>query len=228
MFRPALPSPRPDMPAISVLAAALMLQPSAPLADGADGDAGCEALLSAERARVGRADDPRFEYARLYDGLGEAMARIGDTMGRGAAAFVPQLGVRVAGDPRMVLSFPINVPFGATAGCTRGALLRRHQPLRALFEPGVTLGVGPFARFGLRYVLHPRSWYVGLGVGASVGAQLDRERTWTAQPFVGPEALLHFGRCCGPGYVTLSLRPDLVVAPTVHTAWFAGLTWTWF
>lgn len=216
------------MPAVPILAAVLALPPSVPLPDGADGDEACEALVRAERARRDAIDDPRFEYTRLYDGLGEAMARISDAMGRGASAFVPQLGVRFGGGPHAVLSFPINIPFGATQGCTRGALLRRHQPLRAILEPGITFGVGPFARLGLRYVAHPRHSSVGVGVGASLGVQLDRDRTWNAQPFVGPEALLHLGRCCGPGYITVSLRPDLSLAPEIRTSWFAGLAWTWF
>ncbi len=143
-----------------------------------------------------------------------------------AATVLPSIGGRFGREPqnaRMQLSWPWSLPVGPPMSVTRtlGTCRERtfsFKPIRLLLEPGLawTSPLTLFVRPGMRFVFHPADWR--LGIGAGVGSTLEARGPWGFRASLSPELLLHWGRCCAPGFVTLSLRYDRFFAGEEHDA----------
>ena len=131
------------------------------------------------------------------------------------ATFLPHIGAQFRGDaPAAVISLPWTILIlGPMYSCSRrrGTFnVRGHRAHRVLVEPILVSGkqgIGFAARYGYRFIFHPSTWVVGpgLGIGSTVDIAGNKE------PFrysVSPEAVLHFGHCCGSSYFTLAARYD--------------------
>ncbi|MGI5864142.1 MAG: hypothetical protein ACOX6T_19100 [Myxococcales bacterium] len=143
-----------------------------------------------------------------------------------AATVVPSIGGRFGKDPqnaRLQLSWPWSLPIGPPMSVTRSYGTCRERtyslkPIRLMLEPGIawTTPLTLFVRPGMRFVFHPADWR--LGIGAGVGSTLEARGPWGFRASLSPELLLHWGRCCKPGFVTLSLRYDRFFAGEEHDA----------
>jgi hypothetical protein len=132
------------------------------------------------------------------------------------ATLAPDLGLRMGSGPPLVrfqLSWPWTLPFGPPMSITRSSdecdqRLYELKPLRLLFEPGIvfTSTTTLYARPGLRFVFHPAGW--SAGVGAGIATTIEALGPWGVRASVSPEMLVHWGRCCEPGFLSLSLRYD--------------------
>jgi hypothetical protein len=135
-----------------------------------------------------------------------------------ATAVLPHLGARAAGGgigaPRLVLAWPLTVPFLAPTrsrviryDCA-GEIVDAFRSHRAVLESGVVLSspAVPYVRAGYRLAWHPGRGVVGLGAGLGSTVELDGGPAPRAS--ASPELLLLFGRCCYPGYGLLALRYD--------------------
>jgi hypothetical protein len=212
-------SPRFRIAAALLAGATLLARPAAadkpppwslllrPIPTSGDSPRVCAEIAAAERER--RAHQPITEMD-VYRGMGDALPA---TLVMTWAAFVPTLGLQLrrgSRAPSATLSWPGSIPVGPTTACrfSSSGNLQELRSLRVVLEPGVVVRspVSLFLRPGLRAIWHRSAWRIG--VGAGLGATLlwaDRSRF---APSISPELLLHVGRCCGPGYLLVSLRAD--------------------
>ena len=148
------------------------------------------------------------------------------------ATLVPHLNAALRGaTPEPGLSWPWSFPIGPASNCSRrnGTYdVKKYKPLRIMVEPGFISGdksIAVFLRPGLRFLYHPTAWFVGLGGG--VGSMLEITGLEPFRASLSPEALIQFGRCCEPGYVTLSFRREIFFAGRSQL-WFANVGFTYF
>jgi hypothetical protein len=133
--------------------------------------------------------------------------------------------------PEPGLSWPWSFPIGPASTCSRrpgGFDLKKYRPFRLMVEPGFVAGeksIAVFLRPGLRFLYHPTSWFVALGGG--VGSMFELTGLEPARASLSPEALIQFGKCCEPGYVTLSVRREIFFAGKTQL-WFANVGFTYF
>ncbi len=131
------------------------------------------------------------------------------------ATVLPHVGAQFRGDaPAALVSWPWSIAvFGPTYACSRKPgtfVVDAHRAHRILLEPAVVSskqGVGFSVRPGYRFIWHPSAWVVGpgLGLGSTVDIAGNKE------PFrysISPEAVAHFGNCCGSSYFTFAVRFD--------------------
>jgi hypothetical protein len=196
---------------------------------GASGDSAraCAALADDQRARLSHGAITEMD---VYRSMGDGYAAMAIMQ---LAMIVPTLGLhaqRGSSAPGMTISWPGQLPFGPVTACrvsTRGSL-EEHRPLRFVFEPGIVVRspLSVFLRPGVRAIWHRSAWR--LGIGAGIGSTLVWIDSDRGAASISPELVMHFGRCCGPGYFLLSLRadryyprrePDSAVASLTLTFW---------
>ena len=159
-------------------------------------------------ARQGRVlDAPWVELGRGF----------GSSLGVLLATLVPNVGVLTRGSlPEFLVSWPWSVTFGPALSCsrTRGKFdVDAFRPHRAMLEPSFAIAQNTttFAvRPGYRFLVHPASWF--LGVGGGLGSTLELAGSEPVRPSISPEAVVQLGSCCAPGYVTIALRGDFFFA----------------
>lgn len=208
--------------AVTVVTFPRVARAEEPKAEYADGTVGCRQFRkqNAHELAAWEKQQPATPYTYPKRDLvlgapwGTLLAGFGEAGGILAASLIPHLGAQLrAGSPAMVASLPWSVPFGEPTSCSRqqgSFTVDMHRPHRVLFEPGIVSsqrGLGFYVRPGYRYIHHPTDWVVGVGAGLGVPVEIVGNR----EPFrvgVGPEIVLHFGRCCTPSYFMLSLRYD--------------------
>jgi hypothetical protein len=165
---------------------------------------------------------------------GPLFKNIGSSGALLAATLIPHVGAQLRAEtPAAVVSWPWSFPLGPASTCSRKRgvfVLNKHKPHRLLLEPGIVSsnrGVGFFTRPGYRYIHHPSDWVVGVGGGLGTTIELSGNREPT-RASLGPEGVLHFGRCCGPSYFTLALRYDHFFAGEVRDLVSTSLGYTFF
>ncbi|CAN5233556.1 hypothetical protein BH09MYX1_BH09MYX1_44410 [soil metagenome] len=133
------------------------------------------------------------------------------------ASVLPNVGVLFrASLPEFLISFPWQFPFGPPSSCTRtrGTFdVVPYRPNRLLLEPGFAIAKDTstfFLRPGYRFLVHPASWFVGLGGG--IGTTMEIVGKEPFRPSVSPEFVVQLGACCTPGYFTIALRGDFFFA----------------
>ena len=148
--------------------------------------------------------------------LGRGIARAGGVL---LTTILPNVGVLFRGAlPEFVVSFPWQFPFGPASSCSRarGTFdVLPYRPNRLLLEPGFAIGKDEttfWLRPGWRFLVHPASWFIGLGGG--LGTTLEIASKGPFRPSVSPELVAQLGSCCSPGYFTLALRGDVFFAGT--------------
>ena len=134
-----------------------------------------------------------------------------------ATTILPNVGVLFrAALPEFLVSFPWQFPFGPPSSCTRarGTFdVMPHRPNRLLLEPAIAIakdGTTFSLRPGYRVLVHPASWFVGLGGG--LGSTIELVGRGPIRPSVSPEFVAQLGACCNPGYFTIALRGDFFFA----------------
>ncbi|MEO8876141.1 MAG: hypothetical protein ABI461_11185, partial [Polyangiaceae bacterium] len=159
----------------------------------------------------------------LFDGISYSGALL-------AATLVPNVHAVLRGvNPEAGFSFPWAIPLGPALWCTRkkGSFdVIKYRPIRILVEPGffaeqpIVFWVRPAARF----MWHPTSWF--FGVGGGIGSLLEMTGKEPFRASVSPEISVALGRCCNPGYFSLSLRHDFFVeGKTQLTSASVGFTY---
>lgn len=207
-----------------------------------DGPTACRALdeRNARELEAWEAQQPKVPYKRPNEPtlLGAPWGRFvegaGAAGGLWVATLVPHVGGQLrASGPTTLLSLPWSFPFGPAYACSRkrGTFdvekLRGH---RVLFEPGLVageVGVGVMVRPGYRFVYHPTDWVIGVGGGVGFPMEFIQKE----EPFrlgLGPEAVAHFGHCCGPGYFTLTARYERYFAGKSLDVGTVSLGYVWF
>jgi hypothetical protein len=154
----------------------------------------------------------------------------------GLATLLPSVGLRFGSAPnitRLQLSWPWSLPLGPAMSTSSKAGPCRDRtfelkPIRLLLEPGLafTSPTTLFARPGLRFVLHPPGWKTGFGGG--VGSTIEFAGTSGLRGSVSPELLLHWGKCCEPGFATFTLRFDRYFAGEDVNAVSAGAGFSFY
>ncbi|MDR0967088.1 MAG: hypothetical protein LBM75_11445 [Myxococcales bacterium] len=144
----------------------------------------------------------------------------------GIATLVPSMGVRAgqrSSRARFALSWPWSLPIGPIMASSREdgpcqARVFDLRPLRLLLEPGLafTAPVTFSIRPGAQAIFQRASW--NFGIGAGLGSTLETTGPYGVRASVSPELLLNWGRCCGPGFLRLSLRYDLFFTGKEHHA----------
>lgn len=114
--------------------------------------------------------------------------------------------------PAFALSWSGSLPFGPVTACrtTRYShTLYVFRPFRAVLETGIVIRspVWEYLRPGLRGIWQRSSWPIG--VGAGIGSTLGAMPNQHGAASISPELLVHYGRCCAPGYWLLTLRADV-------------------
>ncbi|MGE0549122.1 MAG: hypothetical protein AB7R00_18770 [Kofleriaceae bacterium] len=128
------------------------------------------------------------------------------------AALLPNAGFTMRdSSPGFVLSWGGSLPFGPVTACSqrdRSSHVAKHRAFRAVLEPGLVLAdaISLYIRPALRYIWHRSTSSVGIGVG--IGSTLEWTKTDRFSASVSPEILLHYGECCGPGYLLFAIRID--------------------
>lgn len=162
-----------------------------------------------------------YKYARPERILDAPWVELGHGFGSAFGVFLatvlPNLGVLTRGSlPEFLISWPWSVTFGAPLSCsrTRGKFdVNAFRPHRALLEPSFAIAQNTttFAvRPGYRFMVHPASWF--LGVGGGVGSTVELAGIEPIRPSISPEAVVQLGSCCSPGYFTIAARGDFFFA----------------
>jgi hypothetical protein len=137
-----------------------------------------------------------------------------------AATLVPALGTQVRNNAlgnrtiAFTAAWPWTFPIGPVNACSRkvGTFnLSTLKPHRLMLEPGVISTAGQFGAYlrgGYRFLYHPTDWVVGPGLGFGGTAEWVKD-FGPIRPMLSPEAVLHFGHCCEPGYFALTVRADI-------------------
>ncbi len=191
-----------------------------------DSPAECAAAQAAWREESRSAAEPEV-YASMGDGIAKAALF-------GVAAVVPSVGIeldRAHDGPALALAWSASVPFGPVTACRSGRHSRdlyRLRALRAVLEGGVVLrsSAWPYLRPGLRGIWHRSAWPLGIGAGLGTTLALMPDAHGAAS--VSPELLLHYGRCCDPGYLLLALRADMFFPRRYPTSALASLTFAFW
>jgi hypothetical protein len=152
------------------------------------------------------------------DALREALYRISDIA-------LPDLGLQY--EPTrfaFALTWAWSVPFGPEQGplvrhprhCAADRYEMRLRPSRVELEAGVffTEPATYLLRLGYGYVWQAHGSRLGLGTG--FGSTLSWREGVGFRPSLSPELVVRHGQCCGPGYLTLSLRYDRYFAGEVR------------
>ena len=204
---------------------ALFLAPSFGVRAG-DSPAQCAAAEKTWLEESRYAAEPEV-YASMGDGLANAVLF-------GVAALAPSAGLEGDGGhdrPALALAWSATLPWGPVTACRVG----RHshdlymlRSLRAVLEAGVLIrsSASPYVRPGLRAIWHRSAWPVG--VGAGLGSTLALMPDTRGAASVSPELLLHYGKCCEPGYLVLALRADLFFPRTYPMSAVASLTFAFW
>lgn len=144
-------------------------------------------------------------------GLGRGIAGAGGVI---VTTLLPNLGVMFRGAlPEFLISFPWQFVLGPPLSCSRarGSFdVDVHRPNRLVLEPGFAVakdGSTFFVRPGWRFLVHPASWFVGIGGG--LGTTLEIVGREPFRLSVSPEAIVQLGGCCSPGYFTLAVRANI-------------------
>jgi hypothetical protein len=207
---------------------------------GVDGFQGCrdlETLNEKEKKTYSSLQPPTpYKYPTEETTLGAPWNGFAREAGQSAAlltaTFVPHLNAVLRdATPEPGVSWPWSFPIGPASNCSRapgGYDLKKYRPFRLMFEPGMIFGdksIAVFVRPGLRFLYHPTAWFVGLGGG--IGSMYEFTGAEPARASLSPEVLIQFGRCCEPGYVTLSFRREIFFAGKSQL-WFANVGFTYF
>ena len=162
-----------------------------------------------------------YKYAREERGADAPWAELGhgfgSALGGSATTVLPNLGVLTRGTlPEFLVSWPWSVPLGPALSCTRtrGKFdVNAFRPHRAMLEPSFAIAQNTttFAvRPGYRFLVHPATWFVGVGGG--LGTTIELVGSEPVRPSISPEAVAQLGSCCSPGYFTIALRGDFFLA----------------
>ncbi len=162
-----------------------------------------------------------FAYAKRALVLDAPWANLGrgiaDAAGVIVTTILPNLGVMFRGAlPEFLISFPWQFVLGPPLSCsrTRGSFdVDLHRPNRLVLEPGFAVakdGTTFSIRPGYRFLVHPASWFVGIGGG--LGTTLEIVGREPFRPSLSPEAIVQLGACCSAGYFTIAVRGDFFFA----------------
>ena len=137
----------------------------------------------------------------------------------------PATGYRFGGDySRFTFALPWSVQFGPLLRGDAGEGLR---PFRALLEPGLALPASGgktsyFIRGGVRRVWNTTGiWGFGLGAGYTQALSTQIHSA------LSPEALLTIGRCCSPGFFTVSVRYEYAFSQASDELWTSVTVALW-
>jgi hypothetical protein len=180
-----------------------------PPSGGSDSPAGCRAM---GEALSDYASARPITEMDVYAGMGDGYYAMAIAT---LSAITPYVGGRVergSGAPALVLSWSATLPFGPVTACRVARFshsLDQFRSLRVVLEPGIIIGreLSVFARPALRAIWHRSSWRVGIGAG--LGSTLLWVEGRRGAASISPELLGHIGRCCHPGFFTVSLRGDV-------------------
>jgi len=166
-------------------------------------------------------------YASMGDGMANAVSF-------GLAAITPSVGFEVDREhdrPAFALAWSATLPWGPVTACR--ASRRSHdlytlRSLRAVVEGGVLIrsSTTPYVRPGLRAIWHRSAWPIGVGAGLGSALALTSDKHGAVS--VSPELLLHYGRCCAPGYLLLALRADVFFPRTTPASAVASVTFAYW
>ena len=206
---------------LAFVAASLPTEAVAEEGDAASGFADCEALdvrNEKELAMWATAQPPvPYKYPRTERILGAPWVELGhgfaSAFGVLLTALLPNLGVLTRGAlPEFLVSWPWSFSLGPASSCsrTRGQFeVNAFRPNRLMLEPSFAIAQNTttFAlRPGYRFLLHPASWFIGVGGG--LGSTIELAGSEPIRPSVSPEAVVQLGSCCAPGYFTIVARGD--------------------
>jgi len=158
-----------------------------------------------------------YKYPRTERILGAPWVELGHGFGSAVGVLLtsvlPNLGVLTRGAlPEFLVSWPWSFSFGPASSCsrTRGLFeVNAFRPNRLMLEPSFAIAQNTttFAlRPGYRFLVHPASWF--FGVGGGLGSTIELAGPEPIRPSISPEALVQLGSCCSAGYFTIAARGD--------------------